>query len=113
MPGALQMLQFGIADFKQRFEKLNSGEMKPEKFHSNLPKNLMPVYKNAIKTEKTQKACLSEIENSVLRAEQVSKTEGLGNLPLLVLSAGNSFASFISADERNKSMLENLNKGWM
>ena len=113
LPAAEQMLKLGIGAFKKQFGALNSGEVGVEAFPSRLPPPLLREFHSALKLKKMQNAVLSEMENSVLSAKQAGNTKKLGGLPLMVLTAGNSFAAFLPDNEKNKPMLEGLNKGWM
>ncbi len=113
LPATAQMLQFGIKSFKDIFRKLETGEFKKEQFKSHISNDLLPIYQDAMTRKKTQSAFLSELESIDKSAEQLGKTGKIGNLPLMVLSAGNSFAAFIPPTKENKVLLENLNKGWM
>ena len=113
LPVASQMLDAGIGAFKKQFEALNSGAIGVEKFPSSLPPRLRQEFYDSLKLKKTQRAFVSELENSRLSAKQAGEANDLGSLPILVLSAGNSFAAFIPDNEQNKSMLAGLNNTWM
>ena len=113
LPMALQMVEAGISGFKTRFDALNSGKVGVESFPSGLPAPLKQEYYAALKQESMQQAFISELESSGLSAKQAGETKALGSLPLMVLSAGNSFAAFIPDNEQNKSMLAGLNSTWM
>jgi len=95
------------------FASWKPGEFKKEQFKSHISNDLLPIYQDAMTRKKTQSAFLSELESIDKSAEQLGKTGKIGNLPLMVLSAGNSFAAFIPSTKENKVLLENLNKAWM
>jgi pimeloyl-ACP methyl ester carboxylesterase len=113
LPAAKEMLEYGIADFKETFKKTHLGKIKKDEFKTNLPKEILPLYQEAMMEQKTQEAYISNLESIYISADQLGKTKKLGSLPLVVLSAGNSFGQFIEYNEKNKQLLEDLNKKWM
>jgi pimeloyl-ACP methyl ester carboxylesterase len=113
LPGLQQMLQFGISAAKGNLEKAKQGKLKKKDFPMGVTPQLLPIYQAQMLETKTHQTGVSVLENTLENAKEVEKTKKLGNLPLLVLSAGNSFASFIENTETNRPMLETLNKGWL
>lgn len=113
LPVAKRMMEYGIIDLKEKYQNSRNGKVKKEDFKGDFPPELLPIYQEAMMQPKMQEAHLSTLENIETSAQQLGKTKKLGNLPLIVLSAGNSFGAFIPNNEKNRPMLEGLNKGWM
>ncbi len=112
LPAAKQMLELGLKAAKENLEKAKAGKLKKEDY-IGVASEMLLSYQAQMVQIKTHETSVSVLENIFESASEVGKTKKLGNLPLLVLSAGNSFAAFIDDNEKNKPLLTSLNSGWM
>lgn len=112
LPGGKQMLDGGLKSAKDSLEKAKEGKLKKENYSGVAPEMLVS-YQEQMMQIKTHETSVSVLENIFASSLEVGKTKNLGNLPLLVLSAGNSFAAFFEDNEKNKPLLTSLNSSWM
>ncbi|MEZ5425917.1 MAG: alpha/beta hydrolase [Pyrinomonadaceae bacterium] len=113
LPVAKQMLDYGLNIARQDLEKAKNGQLKKEDYKNGIAPEMLATYQEQMLQEKIHQTGVSVLENIFETAKEVGKTKKLGDLPLLVLSAGNSFAAFLEDNEKNRPLLQNLNAGWM
>ncbi len=113
LPVTKQFLEMGIKAAKDDLEKARAGRLKKEDYTKGVATEMLPHYQAQMLEVKTHQTSVSLFENIAESANEVGKTKKLDDLPLLVLSAGNSFAAFLEDTEKNKPLLQSLNTGWM
>lgn len=113
LPGARQMLEASFPGRRESIAKARAGQLKREDYNDPPSPDTLAAYQFAWLRAQTHETALAEQQTAFESARQTGQTKPLGNIPLVVLSAGNSFAWFISPTEANQPMIKKLNSIWM
>ena len=113
LPGVKQMLESSFAGRRATIAKAHAGQLKKEDFTDSPSPSVLAAYQFAWLQPQTHETALAEQQSAFDSAKQVATTRPLGDLPLVVLTAGNSFAWFIPPTEANLPMIQRLNAIWM
>ncbi|NIV92434.1 alpha/beta fold hydrolase [candidate division KSB1 bacterium] len=113
LPPAVNMLvEKALSDLKGASKLSRTGQMKLEEIEpsSSLPDGLQAAYKATIIQPKYHQAFYGEMAVLDLTSRQVAATKPLGNMPLAVVTAENSFGQFAGIPN---FPIEECNQKWM
>lgn len=113
LPATRELLQEGIAALEQMAAQIRSGaiQQKPV-LDDRLPDEIARALQAAMAHPAMYETMLAESRFAIKSASQVAKSKLPPGIPIVVLSAGNSFAWFFESNEKNAELLKNLNEGW-
>lgn len=114
LPGVRAMLDEGVKANRAMAGRAREGWLEaPASGVSGLPESLLPEWREAMTRPSTYDTIAAESAAAVESAREVAATRGLGNLPLMVVSAGRSFDWFMERGPETAAMLDDLNARWM
>jgi pimeloyl-ACP methyl ester carboxylesterase/ketosteroid isomerase-like protein len=114
-PQAQQLLTATVPRLRARAEQARQGkigvdDVTPAGVFASHASSLLPLYLAAMRTPKPYDGLADESEAAVESAAQVPAGQSLGDLPVVVLTARNSFAAFegspIPRDEANRVWMD-------
>jgi pimeloyl-ACP methyl ester carboxylesterase/ketosteroid isomerase-like protein len=114
-PQALQLLTAAVPRLRARAQQARQGKLAAEDItpagvFTTHASSLLPLYVAAMRTPKPYEGLADESEAAVDSAAQVPAGQSLGDLPVVVLTARNSFAAFagspIPQDEADRVWMD-------
>ncbi|MCI0488604.1 MAG: haloalkane dehalogenase [Blastocatellia bacterium] len=113
LPGARQAIEASFPGRQETIAKARAGQLKKEDYSDPPSPDTLAAYRYAWLRPETHETALAEQQSAFDSAKQVAATKPLGDRPLLILSAGNSFAWFIEPTEANLPVIKMLNELWL
>jgi pimeloyl-ACP methyl ester carboxylesterase len=114
LPGVRAMLEEGAKANRILADRARAGTIDPATIAvEGVPDALAPALVEAMRRPGTYEAIAAELSAAVESAREVAALRRLGNLPLVVVSAGRSFDWFIERTPATAGMLDQLNARWM
>ncbi len=113
LPATKDLIQEGIASLEQVITEIRAGsfQQKPA-VDERLPQEIGKALQAVMSDPAMYETMLAESRAAFESAKQVAKSRLPPGIPIVVLSAGNSFAWFYEPKEENAKILKSLNDGW-
>ncbi|MCI0605482.1 haloalkane dehalogenase [bacterium] len=113
IPETKELLHQGITSLEQMVPQMRSGSIPEMPMQDGrFPVDVAKTVRVAINHPARYETMLAESRHAIESASQVAGSQLPPEIPVIALSAGNSFAWFYEQNEKNTGLLKKLNETW-